>query len=292
MNNFHTNCLVCASPDILPLNGYYENHFLVKCTNCKLVFSHKIPSEKELNEHYAAYSYDREVNPPQETLKSYANLLDNFERFRKHNRLLDVGCGRGWFLIEAQKRGWEVYGTEFSDKAIEICERNGIRMFSGKLSGESLADNFFDVITSFEVIEHINNPLEDVSIIHQALRSGGLFYCTTPNFNSIMRYYLKEKYNVIEYPEHLTYYTKKTLTHTIEKFQFRRMAFRSTGISITRIRQSTGNTSDKTHNLSEDERLREQIAVKWYLRAAKKILNTLFTLTNSGLTLKAHYIKE
>jgi 2-polyprenyl-3-methyl-5-hydroxy-6-metoxy-1,4-benzoquinol methylase len=122
-----------------------------------------------------------------------------------------VGCGIGYFLEEAKKRGWEVYGTEFTDEAIEICEAKGINMQKGVLSPEDFDPNSFDVITSFEVLEHINNPQEEITNFHKILRKGGLVYLTTPNFNSLLRYRLKSAYNVITYPEHLSYYTKRTI---------------------------------------------------------------------------------
>lgn len=289
--NVHKQCILCSSTRLEPLTGYYEQHSLVKCKNCSLVFAEKIPSTEELNRHYSAYSYDSDAHISPSTEKSYSDLLDELEPFRSNNRLLDTGCGRGWFLVAAKKRGWEVYGTEYSDKAVELCEKNGINMKHGQLNATLFEPGYFDVITSFEVIEHINNPLEDLAHISSFLRPGGLFYCTTPNFNSIMRYYLKEKYNVIEYPEHLTYYTKKTLSAAISRHSFRKMKFLSTGISLTRIQQSRGNTA-KTHETSADEKLRENIEKKWYLNSVKKVLNTIFTWTNTGLTLKAYYIKK
>lgn len=289
--NLHRTCIICNSPHILPLSRYYDKHSLVKCGSCKLVFAQKIPSAEELSEHYKFYSYAGEAQLSDMTRRAYAKLLDEFEPFRKTNRILDTGCGRGWFLEEAKKRGWEVYGTEFSEAAIDVCTKKGIHMQQGALSPGQFEAGYFDVITSIEVIEHINNPLSDLKHIHSFLRSGGLFYCTTPNFNSVMRYYLKEKYNVIEYPEHLTYYTKKTLTFAIEKFPFQRHKFLSTGISITRIKQSLSKPAVQVDH-SNDETIREAISKKWYLEATKRVLNTCFTWTNTGLTLKAYYIKK
>lgn len=289
--DIHKQCILCSSTALKPLIRYYERHSLIKCKKCSLVFAEKIPSTEELNRHYSAYSYDSHASISPSTMKSYSDLLDELEPFRSNNRLLDIGCGRGWFLIEAKKRGWEVYGSEYSETAVELCKKKGINMKHGQLNAMLFESGYFDVITSFEVIEHINNPREDLAHISSFLRTGGLFYCTTPNFNSIMRYYLKENYNVIEYPEHLTYYTKKTLSAAISKHSFRKMKFLSTGISLTRIQQSLGNIA-KTHEISADEKLRENIGKKWPLHMAKTILNKLFTWTNTGMTLKAYYIKK
>jgi 2-polyprenyl-3-methyl-5-hydroxy-6-metoxy-1,4-benzoquinol methylase len=62
-------------------------------------------------------------------------------------------------------------------------------MKEGALSVSMFEENYFDVITSFEVMEHLNNPHVELRAISRLLRPGGLFYCTTPNFNSAMRYY-------------------------------------------------------------------------------------------------------
>jgi 2-polyprenyl-3-methyl-5-hydroxy-6-metoxy-1,4-benzoquinol methylase len=265
----------------------------VKCQDCGFVFNEKIPTLEELNAHYSQYAYASEGYLSPLTIKSYNLLLDEFEKYRKTGNILDVGCGRGWFLEQARKRGWNVYGTEYSEKAIEICEGKGISMKQGELDAAKFDGVEFDVVTSFEVIEHINNPNEDLSEIHQLLRKGGLFYLTTPNFNSVMRYYLKDQYNVIDYPEHLSYYTKKTLTKTVEKNGFKKVKFLTTGISMTRIKTSKNKSSEKyVSETSADEKLRENIDSKWYLGVAKNVLNNAFTLTNTGMTLKGYFEKK
>ena len=238
MTSVNTKCLICQSDQLKKLAAYYEKHRLIKCTACSFVFMELIPSLETLNNHYGKYSYASEGYLSPQTIKSYNKLLDEFEKYRSTNKLLDVGCGRGWFLQEAKKRGWKVYGTEYSETAVQLCRDNGIEMISGKLEPDSFEKNEFDIITSFEVIEHINNPLEELENIHGFLRKDGLFYCTTPNFNSLLRYYLKEKYNVIEYPEHLSYYTKKTLNNVLKKSGFTPVKFQSTGISISRFNTS------------------------------------------------------
>jgi len=125
------------------------------------------------------------------------------------------------------------------------------------------------------------------------LRKGGLFYCTTPNFNSLLRYYLKADYNIIAYPEHLSYYTKKTLNKVVQNNGFKKTKFLSTGISITRI-QTSLNKSNEAYisESSADEKLRESINNKWYLGLIKKIVNQVLTLSNWGITLKGYYVKK
>jgi 2-polyprenyl-3-methyl-5-hydroxy-6-metoxy-1,4-benzoquinol methylase len=294
--NFHSKCLICGSDRLKKLKDYYKPHGLLKCENCAFVFMDRIPTEKELDEHYAKYDYSTEVSLSPITKQRYQDLLNEFEAYRKTNRILDVGCGRGGYLLEAKKRGWEVYGTEFSDEAIQMSEGRGIQMEQGSLGEQSFKGIDFDVITSFEVIEHINNPQEEVRHIHRLLRKGGLFYCTTPNFNAYLRYQLKDSYNVINYPEHLSYYSKKTLKRLFISQEFKPIKLLTTGISISRSITSKKSKQKKKEQLiskeSQDEKLRQKIDGKWYLELAKSVVNQILSFLGLGNSLKGYFVKR
>ena len=161
--------------------------------------------------HYATYTRDNSISSI--TVSRYEELLEKFEPYRKLNRILDIGCGDGHFLAVAKRKGWEVFGTEYTDEAVAVSRAKGIEVHQGAI--QDYPAEQFDVITSFEVLEHINDGREHVRKINSLLRDGGLFYFTTPNFNSFSRKWLGGKWNVIEYPEHLTYYTVKTVTQFV-----------------------------------------------------------------------------
>lgn len=289
-NNLHKTCLICSSKNISALKGY-EKHHLVKCSSCKFVFSQAIPTSEELQNHYKGYGRNDYLSPI--TVKRYHELLDKMEPYRKTNRLIDVGCGIGYFLEVAKERGWEVYGTEFTNEAVEICRNKGITMHKGPLNPENFEGLDFDIVTSFEVIEHINNPLEELTYFNQLLRKGGLVYVTTPNFNSLLRYKLKEKYNVITYPEHLSYYTPKTIKSVFESNGFKTKKLQTTGISLTRLKTSRGTSSEALiSEHSTDENLRNQAESKWYFRIAKNVVNKILTITGKGDSLKGWFIKK
>ena len=286
----HKNCILCNSDSLLKIKGY-EQHFLVKCKSCKFVFCERIPSKEELEEHYKGYGRNDYLSPI--TIKRYHEILDSFEPYRKNNKLIDVGCGIGYFLEAAKERGWEVYGTEFTEKAIQICSQKGIKMKKGILDPKNYMPEEFDIITSFEVIEHINNPIHELNSFHKLLRKGGLVYVTTPNFNSLLRYRLKSSYNNICYPEHLSYYTPKTLKKVFTSLGFMTIKIESTGISISRLKKSKGLVSEKAISPnSDDEKIRNQIENKKYLQHLKKIMNSILTITGKGDALKGWFIKE
>jgi 2-polyprenyl-3-methyl-5-hydroxy-6-metoxy-1,4-benzoquinol methylase len=285
----HNKCLVCDGEQLNPLNGF-EKHHLTKCGACGFVFCKPIPTQDELNEVYEGYGRNDYLSDL--TIQAYERVLDSFEPYRKTNKLIDVGCGIGYFLEVAKKRGWEVYGTEFTEEAVKMCESKGASMKLGPLNTKDYEAGSFDIITSFEVVEHINNPREELSSFNKILRKGGLVYCTTPNFNAVERFQLGASWNVLTYPEHLSYYTPKTLKGVFKETGFKTKKVLATGVSLTRIKKSKG-ISDQAivSATSDDEKLRNQIAGNPLLGIAKDIINWKLTVFGVGNSLKGWFVK-
>lgn len=282
-----SNCLLCNSTKLKPLDRYRKD-FLVQCGNCDFVFSNKIPTQQQLLDYYGKYPIAESLSAI--TAKRYDEWLETFESFRKTNNILDVGCGDGYFLQSAKAKGWNVFGTEFTSRQVENCKSKGITMHSGVLDVTNYEPEFFDVIVSIEVIEHINNPNDELKKFNTLCRKGGAVYVTTPNFNALSRNYLKDKWNILAYPEHLSYYTKKTLSFVFERNGFKIHDFQSTGISLKRIAQSTSSAANLESNA--DENFRTKAEEKFVFKMIKSAINTVLTLTNKGDTLKGFFVKE
>jgi hypothetical protein len=138
----------------------------------------------------------------------------------------------------------------------------------GKLDAGNYGPGFFDVVTSIETIEHVNNPSEDVGNMAAVLRARGLLYLTTPNFNSLSRRLLGSSWNIIEYPEHLCYYTPGTITALLRGRGFERVEVRTTGVSLTRWKTSLRLSDEKLIAAdSGDEKLRAALEENRALRA-------------------------
>lgn len=287
MSTIHTHCLICNFQGTEILKGY-EKDYLVKCKSCGFVFCEKKPTEQELINHYNGYPRNSSISPI--TIKRYNELLDNFESYRKTNNIIDIGCGDGYFLEIAKQRGWNVYGTEFTDVAIQVCSEKEILMQKGVLNSSNYRSIEFDVVTSFEVIEHINNPKTEVISIKEILRNGGLFYFTTPNFNSISRLILKEQWICIEYPEHLSYYTSKTINHLLISNGLVKLKIETTGIHINNIIKSFGSNAGKSTGKIEED-LRVKTETKLLFKILKKIINTILNVFKRGDSMKGWYVK-
>ncbi len=287
----HKTCLVCASSDLETLENYTEVG-LVRCKSCNFVFSKKIPSKQELVDYYSN-NYERTSYLSPITVKRFNEILDRFEPFRKTGKLLDVGAGYGFFMEVARERGWDVYGTELTDEAVQHCESKGLKMYQGDFHELDIDPGSFDVIVSIEVLEHLNTPIQYAQKANEVLRKGGVLYLTTPNFNSILRYRLKEQYNVIEYPNHLCYYTPQTLQNLFTSNGFDKMDMKTTGISLTRLRTSKGKSDQEfVCETSDDEMLRYRIEKNPALKVMKSSTNGVLNLLKKGDSLKGYFQKK
>jgi 2-polyprenyl-3-methyl-5-hydroxy-6-metoxy-1,4-benzoquinol methylase len=275
----HTACTVCKGRRLDPLPAYRRAH-LVRCRSCGHVFAGRRPTDAELARNYGDYSRADHDSPI--TRQRYRELLDGFERYRKGNRILDMGCGIGFFLEEAQSRGWDAYGSELESRAVEINRSKGLNCVQAPIGADTFERGSFDVITAFEVVEHLRDPLAEAATIARALRPGGLFYCTTPNFGSLSRRLLRSRWSVIAYPEHLSYFTPLTLSSWLEHFGFAPAKVTTTGISLARLRAAPA----ARHS---DEQLRVQIEGSRALRAVKRAANAALGTTRTGDTIKGHF---
>lgn len=99
-------------------------------------------------------------------------------------RLLDVGCSSGALLLVAKECGYEVFGAEPATKAAATAQNLGFEVFPGFVQDAHYPDNHFDVVTLFEVIEHLLEPAEVMREIQRILKPGGLLLIGTANANS------------------------------------------------------------------------------------------------------------
>lgn len=288
---YHEHCPLCNSSDFIPLKKYHQHH-LVRCKACHFVFSLQIPTYEELKQYYQQYSYIEEYYVSPITLKRYEEWLRKLEKFRYHNRILDVGCGNGIFLSVAKKMGWDAYGIEFSKTAANICRHKGITVFEGTLHEHLQALPEMDVIVSIETIEHVPFPAKEIYNMYKILKKGGVLLITTPNFNSLTRRILQGKHPDILYPEHLSYFTSKTLKNLLKTHSFSIWQIKTTGFSISKLKNALSTKQENPFSeQSQDEKIRKKLEENLFLNFIKKKVNQILTLTKLGNSLQAIAIK-
>ena len=219
--DFGIRCTVCKdSESIIVLRK--ESLSLHKCQKCGTVFLGGY-SDRFVPELYTYY--DKYENLSKEdvfdpiTNSRCENLLRWFSRFGTGREVLDVGCGLGQFVEVANRSGWIAEGLELSRGAVDFARRQGVAVRELDFFSEEIKPNSYDLVTLFEVIEHVPNPTEFLFRTGEVVRPGGLVYLTTPNFASLDRYLLGADWKII-HPEHLTYFTPHTLRSLVKKTGF------------------------------------------------------------------------
>lgn len=145
----------------------------------------------------------------------------------KSGKILDVGCGDGIFLEEAKKRGYEVWGIDFDQKSIRVCqEKRGLENTFVMTPQEFLRvaqekELKFDVITFFEVLEHQDKPREFLECIKKMIKPGGYLAGSVPNRELIKGVKKSLNYSQYNFPvHHFLWFNKKALFSTLNFFNF------------------------------------------------------------------------
>ncbi|MCL4477973.1 MAG: class I SAM-dependent methyltransferase [Deltaproteobacteria bacterium] len=297
IENNHNTCPVCESDQLKVLKGYEKDH-LVRCKQCKLVFSNRKPTRAELDKIYNAYIRDNNIKT-ELTLKKLRLIADNLGKVSKAKRVLDIGCGNGAFLTMFKKIGCEVYVTEFNKSAEDVCRSKGIKMLSGGLMPqmESNLSDKFDLVILTEVIEHVNNPRDIINNISDLLKKNGYLYITTPNYFSIDRLIMGPQWGMICYPEHLILWNPKTLDQFLRTCGYEKIFIRTENISFFRIVQYLNKKKYSLKLLNNDPEKAAAIAQikvnqSKFFFYMKNIINSLLLITNKGSSLIALYRKS
>jgi 2-polyprenyl-3-methyl-5-hydroxy-6-metoxy-1,4-benzoquinol methylase len=147
--------------------------------------------------------------------------------FQGQGRLLDFGCGSGWYAKRMSDRGWTVTAMDFNPKSLEqVARRYGLRTLAGTLPHPEIADASFDVVVMGASLEHVHCPHEVVGAAARALRPGGLLVVDVPNFSAIARRWFGLDWWPLELPRHLLHFTPATLSrlmtmHGLETVELR-----------------------------------------------------------------------
>jgi len=132
--------------------------------------------------------------------------------YHGEGRLLDYGCGSGWYAQQMRELGWQVTAMDFSSyAAAQVRARYGIPTLTGALPHPEVAAGSFDVITLGAVLEHVHRPRHLIAAAAAALRPGGYLVVSVPNLASWGFRYFRQHWWGLHLPHHLLHFTSDTL---------------------------------------------------------------------------------
>lgn len=191
----------------------------IQCDNCGLVWIVPRPSVAELSEQYEDYlpvepgeiaAWDRMMTP---VIHSSAHLI-KARTGADGGRLLDIGCGFGFFLREMKNKGWQVEGVEISPAGSRYTRDSlNIPVHTQPLEELDIADNVFDVVTLFYVIEHVHDPTKLLTEVNRILKPGGLILLRWPHSTPIVKFLgpFSRKLDLYHTPYHLYDFSPNTM---------------------------------------------------------------------------------
>ncbi len=202
---------------------YRQHHTIVRCRQCGLVYANPRPSEEEVLRAYQEVVdplYLREEMGRQLTFRRHFKTVEDIVGISPGGRrLLDVGCYIGLFLKVAQECGWEAWGLEPCHWAVEEGRRRGLSILEGTLKGMSLPAESFDVLTFWDVVEHLADPRATFVEARRVLKPGGWIIIQTLNVESWPARLLGPHWPWLM-EMHLYYFSPRTLTRLLEEVGF------------------------------------------------------------------------
>lgn len=137
-----------------------------------------------------------------------------------HSVILDIGCFCGVFLSVASEAGWDCYGIEpLVTPAIHARGRYGLKVVTDTLRENTYPSDFFDVITAFQVFEHLIHPEKEIEKIRKILKPGGLLLIEVPNIDTITIKILGARHrHFVE--DHVSFFSASTLGNLLERKGF------------------------------------------------------------------------
>lgn len=231
------NCNLCGSDETeLLLERVDRLHkssgpfHYVRCLRCRLIYLNPRPTLDEIHtyytEEYEAFKEREESFPfwfgqhfltlTEKRCKAVENMCST-----RRGRLLDVGCARGDFLLGMKERDWEVWGVELSAQAAqEARDRIGASILHGQLEEAGFPNAYFDVITLWDVLEHLFDPKASLKEVNRILDEDGLLVLGVPNLSSFDARIFGEAWIGWDAPRHLYAFPAEVMARLLTEAGF------------------------------------------------------------------------
>lgn len=243
-------CPLCGSGSQDSIDSF-NSYAMSRCRDCSFVYTQlrRIPPEQYEEVYSGEADYREMVDVAEKTASGKwgfrqlrwfkRTALRWIENDRPGGRLLDVGTGPGTFLLVAQQRGLSVKGVEPTKLAADKGRSLGVEIFNGVIEDFAAShDEKFDVVTSFEVMEHVPDVLSMLTSIRSVLKPDGIFVFSVPNLDD--PYCLRQTIPVNIPPIHINFFRRQSMSTALEQAGFAPERYASRPIPTSTVRNDYG----------------------------------------------------
>ncbi len=232
-------CPVCSAAETSPCftrcdrYGTHEPFDVVRCDGCGLMRVSPRPRPEAIGPYYAD-TYSWKADEPAESLpgrlihgaehwyrfhllRYQARKMRRYTHARPGAEILDVGCGSGDRLLVYRDMGYSPYGVEISTAADYARDHLGLCVRRGTLSEARYEDDQFDVITLYNVLEHLHDPASELAEIRRILKPGGAVAIEVPNTDCLQFRWFGQRWSALDVPRDLYYWNPRLLSQMLEK---------------------------------------------------------------------------
>jgi SAM-dependent methyltransferase len=190
------------------LHGRQEKYTLARCPGCSLVWLSNPPKPSEMHLHYTD-AYHKLISAAGENAPGrWRDRLQVLRQHKQSGTMLDLGCSSGGFLGFFRGDSWKLHGIEMSVECAKKAEAStGADVFVGDILDAPFPPECFDVITCFDVLEHLFEPRRVMDKVAKWLKPDGIFYVQVPNIDSAEARVFATYWHGLELPRHLFHYT-------------------------------------------------------------------------------------
>ncbi|MDP2900397.1 MAG: class I SAM-dependent methyltransferase [Candidatus Bathyarchaeota archaeon] len=219
MEHAAVNCILCGSPerDLLIRQGEWT---VYRCGACGLGFLDPRPDANELGDLYRDGYFDDQYGhcltfgspEMKKRLLQESHRIRFFTRVKQSGKVLDIGCGMGYFLLACRDAGYDVEGMDISqNSAAYVRGELEIPVVVGTIDGFDYPPESFDVITMWHFLEHTPDPRPYLQKARQWLKRDGVLVVDVPNYGGTDARKTWARWKGWQLPYHLYHYTPETL---------------------------------------------------------------------------------
>lgn len=232
---------------------------LKRCSSCSYVWLDAPPKPSEMLLHYDEdYHKTIAMGGEGSAEKRWERPRRVVQRYSQGGALLDIGCSSGGFLSTLRQGPWKLYGVEMEESTAQRARAaSGAEVFVGDVEKAPFEPGSFDVITCFDLLEHLNEPGQFLCKVKKWLKPSAILVVQVPNISSWEARLFGSFWYGLELPRHLSHFSTQSLRHVMNELGFevlsietpsvsyaeRSLGFVATGIAerlgVTPIPQST-----------------------------------------------------